>query len=297
MFKKIIGFLILLLFAIELHSIEPKKYNLSVCAVFKNETPFLKEWLEYHLEVGVEHFYLYDNGSTDRYMDVLRPYIRKKVVTLIHWPDLLNETDEDHTFLWALSTQISAYENAARVRSTRETKWLIFIDVNEFLVPAGANKLSEVLEKYRDYPGITMPTDFFDASKTDALPPRKLVVETVELTAPELNPPKEVAKTIFKPDLCNGFCWPPYQCCFKDQQKAVPLKRDELRINRYVNRYKGYLHVGKLKERLAVDNRMLSEEEMAELLEEGYEIEDQDRSIFRFIPKLLRRLGYELFNW
>ena len=37
-----------------------KKHQLSICAIFKNEAKFLKEWIEYHRLVGVDHFYLYD---------------------------------------------------------------------------------------------------------------------------------------------------------------------------------------------------------------------------------------------
>ena len=40
---------------------QQKKYTVAVCAIFKNESVFLKEWLEYHLLIGVEHFYLYNN--------------------------------------------------------------------------------------------------------------------------------------------------------------------------------------------------------------------------------------------
>ena len=33
-----------------------KKYYVSVCAIFKNEGKYLREWIEYHLTAGVEHF-------------------------------------------------------------------------------------------------------------------------------------------------------------------------------------------------------------------------------------------------
>lgn len=44
----------------------------------KNEKPYLKEWLEYHLLQGVEHFYLCDNGSTDGTDAYLEPYGRQR---------------------------------------------------------------------------------------------------------------------------------------------------------------------------------------------------------------------------
>ena len=52
-------------------------YDLTITAIFKNEGHYLKEWLDYHLLAGVEHFYLYNNDSTDNYKEVLAPYIEK----------------------------------------------------------------------------------------------------------------------------------------------------------------------------------------------------------------------------
>src|ERR1700690_1902919 len=101
----------------------PKKYFFSVCALIKNEAKYLKEWLEYHLLIGVDHFYLYDIGSTDHYMKVLMPYFEKKQITLVQWPDFIGEQSEEKTYMWALGTQIPAYENAARFRAAPETAW------------------------------------------------------------------------------------------------------------------------------------------------------------------------------
>jgi glycosyltransferase involved in cell wall biosynthesis len=41
------------------------KNNVALVAVVKNEGPYLLEWVAYHLMIGVEHVYLYDDGSTD----------------------------------------------------------------------------------------------------------------------------------------------------------------------------------------------------------------------------------------
>ena len=61
-------------------------YDLAVTAIFKNEGRYLKEWLDYHLFAGVEHFYLYNNDSSDNYAEVLAPYIEKNLVTLTDVP-------------------------------------------------------------------------------------------------------------------------------------------------------------------------------------------------------------------
>ena len=51
------------------------KYDLAVVAIFKNEAPYLCEWLGYHLLAGVEHFYLYDNDSSDNCDEIIEPYV------------------------------------------------------------------------------------------------------------------------------------------------------------------------------------------------------------------------------
>src|ERR1700677_829122 len=61
----------------------PKRYNFSVCAIFKNEATYLREWLEYNLLIGVDHIYLYNNGSTDDSLIVLEPYVKNGTVTVI----------------------------------------------------------------------------------------------------------------------------------------------------------------------------------------------------------------------
>ncbi len=270
---------------------ELKKYNLSVCTLFKDEARYLKEWIEYHRLIGVDHFYLYNNGSKDRYYSVLAKYIKEGIVTLIHWPDLMNSDRDEDAFMWALSTQVPAYENAAREVALHETKWLAFIDINEFLIPTQSYSLNEVLTRYDDFPGVTMRSTYYDASKIDVVPRKILLIETLEMTsAPELNIQKSVEKTIFKPDQLFYFTWPPYKCYFKNEKEAALVSSQEMRINQYTNRYMGYLTFGKPKEKLDIDNRLLTHYELSELLQIGYEINDQERLIYRYVPEMLKRL-------
>ena len=62
------------------------EHELSICAIFQNEAPYLKEWLDYHLHVVVEHFWLYNNESQDDFRPILQPYIDAGIVDLIESP-------------------------------------------------------------------------------------------------------------------------------------------------------------------------------------------------------------------
>lgn len=266
-------------------------YNLSVCAIFKNEAPYLKEWIEYHQLIGVDHFFLYNNGSIDSFKSVLNPYVKKKIVTLIQWPDQLGPLAVNREFTWSLSTQLSAYENALKWTGRDKTKWLIFLDIDEFLVAPQDQTVAEILEKYDAYPGVTLTTECYDASHPVTLPGRKLVIEATEMIAPpEKSVYRAVKKTILKPALCTAFLWPPYECLFKNEAKAIQVGRGVLRINEYENRMR-FKKIDQIRKKIpsAAD---LPEEEKARYLKEGFIVEDPEGAITRYVPDLYKKMGY-----
>jgi len=105
---------------------------LSVCAIIKNEGPYLKEWIEFHRLVGVERFYLYDNESDDETSEVLGPYIDKGIVQLTPWPRFIGYSDPQHM----------AYAHCMRA-TFGKTFWLALIDADEFLFAPKGGALSQ----------------------------------------------------------------------------------------------------------------------------------------------------------
>jgi len=262
-----------------------KKYTLSICAVLRNEAKYVKEWIEFHRLIGVDHFYLYNNNSTDRLHRTLSPYLRKGLVTLIDWPDIWEPIEEELLSFWALSTQIPAYENAIKYTAYKETKWLALLTTDEFLLPVETYSMKELLAKCDKAPGVLLESDVFDASNIEFSFSKKLMIETTELTkAPKSNPHGTIAPYIVKPEKCAGFTYPPYKIEFVNDEPLLKVKRLEMRVNRYINR--GKLFVDSLKRKLNVDPHRLSLAELTFFLDEGYAIEDPERAIYRYVPDL-----------
>lgn len=270
-----------------------KKYHLSICSLFKNEGRFLKEWIEYHRLVGVDHFYLYDLESTDNSREVVAPYIKEGVVTLVNWPEHRSGITQEQTALWVLSRQLPAYEHAIKTKAVNESDWIVIVNVDEFLVSPQEETLLSVLERYQDYPGLILGQEHFDASQEDAAE-RKLLIQTSAMTQePRLDERKKVVKTIFKPEYSTAFTWAPYQVIFKNLQTARPLNKQELRVNHYTNRDVDHLFYVHQKEKADVDHRYLSEEDKKAILALDFVIEDQEKAIHRFVPQMLSKMGYE----
>lgn len=128
------------------------EYELTICAIFQNESIYFKEWIEFHREQGVEHFYLYDNNSTDNWHQVLDPYIQDGLVTVTDWPYDYHDGDLGK---WN-EIQCGAY-NDCLSKVKYETKWCAFIDLDEFLfapisseTQISCERLVDTLKLYQD---------------------------------------------------------------------------------------------------------------------------------------------------
>ena len=126
------------------------KFDVAVCTIFKNEAKYLKEWIEFHKIVGVQHFYLYNNNSTDDYTSVLDPYIKSGLVSLIQW-------EKNYA-------QMEAYQDCV-AKFSNETKWLGFIDVDEYIVPNKHDNVYDFLKAFeKNRPAVVVYWKMFGTS-------------------------------------------------------------------------------------------------------------------------------------
>ncbi|NIP55441.1 MAG: glycosyltransferase family 92 protein, partial [Phycisphaerae bacterium] len=115
--------------------LEDKYFYLAIVAIFRGEDPYLWEWLDFHLLMGVEHFFLYDNGLEESSQKLLQPYIDAGLVTHIPWPDLPGLRNYNWAGPHTLSIQQLAYGHCVRY-FRRNFKWLMQLDLDEFMFPA-----------------------------------------------------------------------------------------------------------------------------------------------------------------
>lgn len=148
---------------------------LCIGAIVKDEEAILEEWLEFHLLVGVEHFFIYDNGSTDGTIDILRRYCSKGLVTLAAWPHFVED----------FHTQVLAYAHCLATFG-KTSRWIAFIDADEFLFSPGTASLQAVLADFQRYPAVVVFRHHFGTSGHRHPPPGLVTRNFVErMPAPE----------------------------------------------------------------------------------------------------------------
>lgn len=111
---------------------------LSLTLIVKNEAFYIKEWIEFHRMIGVTHFYIYDNESSDDLYKKLSSYISQGIVTYTYWPT-------KGVYSTRLEAQLAAY-NDSLYKYKYDTKYMGFIDVDEFIVPVNRKNIIEVID-------------------------------------------------------------------------------------------------------------------------------------------------------
>lgn len=158
----------------------PEWCYLGLCAIAKRENEYLKEWVDYHVLVGVEHFVIYDNEEHPIAHRILKEYVDNGVVTVIHWP-----------FKYA---QLNVYQHCIDSYG-KHFKWIGFIDLDEFLVPIQFNDLRAILVAYEDNPGIVVSSVVYGASGHVERPQKPQIEAYDEIIGPE----DRHVKTILQP--------------------------------------------------------------------------------------------------
>ena len=169
-------------------------YNLAVVAIMKCEAPYLQEWLDYHLKAGVDHFFIYDNDSTDNQEQIAAPYVRAGLVDYFH--------------VHGRGIQIPVY-NDALARHRDQCRLIAFIDADEFIfTKTGKNiveTVDDILNASPSAAALAIHWQHFGSNGHDKADYSRGVLERFTRRAPCDWVFNSVVKPIFKPQFALPF--------------------------------------------------------------------------------------------
>ena len=215
----------------------PPKY-LTICAIAKNEGPYFKEWIEWHAALGVEQFYIYNNESTDNTYEVLQPYINSGLV--------------EYHFIEG-KRKITTVFNDCLKRHRYDSRWIAFIDLDEFIVPVKYKTIPKFLNDFERFPAIEINWLCYGSSGAKTHEPGRIMERFRTHSHPnhELN---RYIKTIVNPRFALNFISSHYPTLLSgravDTNGEIVRKyflqratlHDKIRINHYaVKSYEEFL--------------------------------------------------------
>lgn len=223
-------------------------YELVVATMFRDEAPYLKEWIEYHRMVGVDHFWLYNDKSTDNWEEVLAPYIKEGLVEVFDW----FTPNPSHY----IGYQCKAFKDAVE-RGIGKTPWLAFIDMDEFLLPMRGSTVTKCLARYfANAQAVYANWRCFGSGKKYIPTGSPLLFELTDCSLPA-HSRNAVGKSIVRPECVDtSYLWNPHFTLLKSgvyhngDGQVLHFEGSELklrgqhtkyiRINHYVMRDRGF---------------------------------------------------------
>ncbi len=230
-----------------------KPSHVAACMMFQNDGRYLQEWLEYHKSIGVGHFYLYDNASTDDFWDVLKPYVAKGDVDLFHVCKESSNVGEHNTL------QELVYNHAVTL-AAHCNEWLAIIDSDEFICMPHHRDLAKFLDSYMYATSLAVNWVLYGSSGIEEISDSDLQIDRFVYRAPDEYGGHNFVKSIVRPQYVvragiHDCIMHPDMTVFANHVrfshtiKHVPPTQD-IRINHYWWRDEKYFRERKLPRRV-----------------------------------------------
>ena len=159
---------------------------LAACCVFKDETRYLCEWIEYHRIVGVSRFYMVSNdASSEAARVLLAPYIASGEVVFSSRPGGPFARLQSEIYLDVVE------------EADGRTRWLAFLDADEFLLPVRAAGVPDVLVGYEECAALAVNWACFGSAGLQEPPP--IQTGAYRLRLPDHHEDNRIFKSIVNP--------------------------------------------------------------------------------------------------
>ena len=161
------------------------KDRILLCAIAKNEKPYILEWIAYHKVIGFDHTVIFDNDSTDGASELLASISKFNFVDSINRPRKGEERPQYTAYRHALSVYGANFD------------WICFLDLDEFLVLHLNDDIHDFVLKYREYDAIAINWLVFGSSGEKRFS-NKLVIERFRKSSKSDNPINRHVKSLIK---------------------------------------------------------------------------------------------------
>lgn len=121
-----------------------RSHHSAVVAIAKDEDAYFLEWAAYHLAIGFDHIFLYDNMSRVTLRSLLRSRLARRSITVIDWPIIPDQ-----------NTQFMAYAHFLKTYG-RRVDWAAVIDLDEFVCLKAHATIRDFVAEFPNADGIAI---------------------------------------------------------------------------------------------------------------------------------------------
>ena len=137
-----------------------------ILTVIKNEHEYLNEWIKYHIGIGIDHIFIFEDIDSDSHKEICEKYGDK--VTLDTIDIVLDEQNRKKTRELKLSKKKNPQEiyfpkALIWIQKNYDYNWCFVIDCDEFITLQDKT-LEDILEEYKNYDAFVLQWKIYGAN-------------------------------------------------------------------------------------------------------------------------------------
>jgi hypothetical protein len=188
-----------------------KQVYLTLGAVVRDQSHYIQEWLGFYHLMGVERFCIALHNCTDDTEKRIRELSFQKQIELFSI-----QGNAQHV-------QMGTYKKLHEMYGSA-TKWMLFIDSDEFMFPLKMNNLVELLQGYEKFSSLSVCQRMFGHANQVLRPGGLSIEKFIWATHPENDCNDRAIKSIYQPQYLRAFYSPHFQICHTLPQ-VLPNKK------------------------------------------------------------------------
>ena len=134
-----------------------------IITIIKNEQSYLRQWIKYHINLGIGTFFIYEDFDSDSHDELCKDFTEVHLNSVSSLFD--SEEDLNHIKEWKAQGhglqkifQIRAFKKA---RDLNQFDWIFIMDVDEYIT---CNNLQETMQQYSDYDAVVLYWQNYNAN-------------------------------------------------------------------------------------------------------------------------------------
>lgn len=140
--------------------------KICICTIIKDELEeYLDDFINYHLNLGIDHFFFFEDINSSSHQNMLSKY-SSKYVTLMSVKDVLRKEELEYVTKYHGIKQILALKEGMEfIKSNYDFDWCFAIDIDEYItLKDNSQSIKVLLWNYADYDVIRMDWQNYNAN-------------------------------------------------------------------------------------------------------------------------------------
>ena len=149
-----------------------------IFTVIKNEQEYLEEWIKYHLDLGIDHLFIFEDNDSESHKNITNKYSSNISLLSVN---ILPRRDK-YACKWEdIKQNVYNQEGLWWIKTNYDYDWCFAIDIDEYITLSNNNdNLQTVLNRYSKYDVVILNWQNYNANGYIKKPDynQKCIIET-----------------------------------------------------------------------------------------------------------------------